>query len=284
MNAVELAQKSTSLFSLPDVYMKLQQVIRKPDTGINDIADLISTDAALTARLLKVANSSFYSFPAEIDTISRAINLIGTDQLMNLVLATSVAGSFSGVPEDVVDMDSFWRHNVDTALIARSLAAAAGKLPDVERLFVIGLLHNVGKLIALTELPDLAQQAIQCDLTSDPWHRQQSALGFTFADCGAELLSAWGLPEALIEAVRFQHLPNLAGDNEAAAAVLNIASRAASAMEQDICPDDGPDYLQLIHAESWTLGGVEQADLDAAIEFAHKEAWNILGVISSAVY
>jgi len=283
MNAVELAQKSTSLFSLPDVYMKLQQVIRKPDTGINDIADLISTDAALTARLLKVANSSFYSFPAEIGTISRAINLIGTDQLMNLVLATSVAGSFSGVPEGVIDMDSFWRHNVDTALIARSMAAA-GKLPDVERLFVIGLLHNVGKLIALTELPELAQQAIQCDLNSEPWQHQQNILGFTFAECGAELLSAWGLPEALTEAVRFQHLPNLAGDDKAPAAVLNIASRAASAMEQDICPDEGLDYLQLINAESWALGGVEQADLDAATEFAHEEAWNILGVISSAVY
>jgi len=283
MNAVELAQKSTSLFSLPDVYLKLRQVVSKPDTGINDIADLISTDAALSARLLKVANSSFYNFPAQVETISRAINLLGTDQLMNLVVATSVAGSFSGVCQDVIDMDSFWRHNVDTALVARSLAAA-GKMPDVERLFVIGLLHNVGKLIALTELPDLAQRAIQYDLNSDPWQCQQDVLGFTFAECGAELLSAWGLPEALIKAVRFQHLPNQAGGDKAAAALLNIASCAASAMEQETCSDDGPDYLQLINAESWVLGGVEQADLDAAIEFAHEEAWNILGVISSADY
>jgi len=283
MNAVELAQKSSTLFSLPDVYMKLQQVIRKPDTGINDIADLISTDVSLTARLLKVANSSFYSFPAEIDTISRAINLIGTDQLMNLVLATSVAGSFSSVPEDVIDMDSFWRHNVDAALVARSLAVA-GKLPDVERLFVIGLLHNVGKLIALTELPDLAKEALECDHSHDPWLCQQRVLGFTFAECGAELLSNWGLPEGLVESVRFQNMPTLAGDDDASAAVLNIASRAASAMEQDICSDEGPDYLGLIDAESWALANVEQADLDAAVEFASEEAWNILGVISSVVY
>jgi len=237
----------------------------------------------LTARLLKVANSSFYSFPAEIGTISRAINLIGTDQLMNLVLATSVAGSFSGVPNDVIDMDSFWRHNVDTALVARSLAAA-GKLPDVERLFVIGLLHNVGKLIALTELPDLAKEALECDHSHDPWLCQQRVLGFTFAECGAELLSNWGLPEGLVESVRFQNMPTLAGDDDASAAVLNIASRAASAMEQDICSDEGPDYLGLIDAESWALANVEQADLDAAVEFASEEAWNILGVISSVVY
>lgn len=282
MNAVELAEKSSTLFSLPDVYLKLQQVIRRPDTGVNDIADLISTDASLTARLLKVANSSFYSFPAEIDTISRAINLIGTDQLMNLVLATSVAGSFSGIPAELIDMDSFWRHNVDTALIARSLAAS-GKLPDIERLFVIGLLHNVGKLMVLTELPDAAQQ-ILTESEQLPWERQQSALGFTFADAGAELLTNWGLPEPLIEAIRFQHMPALAGDVNSAAAVLNIASRAASAMEQEICPDKGPDFLALIDDNAWSLAGVEQADLEAAVAFAQEEAWNILGVISSAIY
>jgi len=281
MNAVELAQKSSTLFSLPDVYMKLQQVIRKPDTDISDIADLISTDASLTARLLKVANSSFYSFPAEIDTISKAINLIGTDQLMNLVLATSVAGSFSGVPQEVIDMDSFWRHNVDTALVARSLAAA-GKLPDIERLFVVGLLHNVGKLIVLTELPELGQKALECDQGHQPWQAQQNVLGFTFADVGAELLTNWNLPEALIESVRFQHMPRLAGEHAASAAVLNIASLSASAMEQEICPDEGPDYLALIDAESWGLAGVERVDLGAAVEFAHEEAWNILGVISLA--
>ena len=281
MNAVELAEKSATLFSLPDVYLKLQQVIRRPDTGINDIADLISTDASLTARLLKVANSSFYSFPAEIDTISRAINLIGTDQLMNLVLATSVAGSFSGIPSELIDMDSFWRHNVDTALVARSLAAS-GNLPDVERLFVVGLLHNVGKLMVLTELPDAAQQILNDEQL--PWESQARVLGFTFADAGAELLTNWGLPEQLTEAIRFQNMPKLAGDVSATAAVLNIASRAASAMEQEICPDKGPDYIALIDDDAWSLAGVDQADLETAVAFAQEEAWNILGVISSAIY
>lgn len=283
MNAVELAQKSSDLFTLPDVYMKLQRIISKPETSINDIAALISTDMALTARLLKVANSSFYSFPAQIDTISRAINLVGTDQLMNLVLATSVADSFSGVPADVVDMDSFWRHNVDAALVARSLAAAA-KEPDIERLFVIGLLHNVGKLIALTELPELSLQALTLGVDDDPWQRQYDVLGFTFAECGAELLSIWELPEGLVESVRFQHTPAFAGEDKMSSAILNIASRAASAMEQDICPDTGPAYLELIDEQSWSLAGVDSTDLEAAIEFAHEEAWNILGVISSVVY
>jgi len=283
MNAVELAQKSGALFTLPDVYMKLQQLIRSPETGSNDIAELISTDAALTARLLKIANSSFYNFPAEIGTISRAINLIGTDQLMNLVLATSVAGSFSGVPADVIDMDSFWRHNVDTALIARSLAGAS-KQADIERLFVVGLLHNVGKLIALTEMPEQALQALTLEEGENPWQKQYDVLGFTFAECGAELLSVWELPTGLVEAVRFQHIPGLAGEDDVSSALLNIASRAASAMEQEICPDEGPDYLGWVDELSWDLTGLETTDMDVSVAYAQEEAWNMLGIISSTVY
>jgi len=283
MTAAELAQKSEALFTLPDVYLKLQQLISKPEASINDIAELISVDAALTARLLKVANSSFYCFPAQIDTISRAINLIGTNQLMNLVLATSVAGSFTGIPANVIDMDGFWRHNVDTALIARSLAAAS-RQPDVDRFFVMGLLHNVGKLITLAELPELSLQALTFGIDENPWQRQYEVLGFTFAECGAELLSVWGLPEGLVESVRFQHTPSDAGSSKAGSAILNIASRAASAMEQEICPDIGPAYLELIDEQSWPLASVETADLDAAIEFAHEEAWNMLGLISSGAY
>ena len=283
MNAVELAQKSSDLFTLPDVYMKLQKLIRKPQTSIDDIAELISIDAALTARLLKIANSSFYSFPAEVGTISRAINLIGTDQLMSLILATSVAGSFSGVPAEVIDMDSFWRHNVDTALLARALAGAC-KQPDIERLFVAGLLHNVGKLIALTEMPDQSLQALLLEEDERPWQKQSEVLGFTFAECGAELLSVWELPSSLINTVRFQHMPGLAGDDELSAALLNIASRAASAMEQETCATEGPEYLALIDEQCWDLTGLHTTDLDVSMAYAQEEAWNMLGIISAAVY
>lgn len=283
MNAAELAQKSSTLFSLPDVYMKLQQLIKKPETSIGNISELISLDAALTARLLKIANSSFYSFSAEIDTISQAIHLIGTDQLMTLVLATSVANSFSGVPVDAIDMDSFWRHNVDTALIAGFLAVAC-KQPDIERLFVVGLLHNVGKLIALTEIPEQSLRALALDVGDNPWQKQYDVLGFTFAECGAELFSVWELPVSLVETVRFQHTPGLAGENKVCSALLNIASRVASAMEQEICSDDGPDYLEWIDEQSWGLTGLQATDLEASIAYAQEEAWNMLGVISSSAY
>ena len=210
MNAVELAQKSSTLFTLPDVYLRLQGMVRKPETTLDEMAELISLDASLTGRLLKIANSAFYSFPSQIDTISRAIYLIGTDQLMNLVLATSVATSFAGIPEEVIDMDSFWRHNVDTGLVARSLGAAA-KQRDVERLFVVGLLHNVGKLLVLNEMPAQAIKVLQPEPGQCPWELQHQEFGFTFAECGAELLSLWGLPEVLVESVRFQNNPAFAG-------------------------------------------------------------------------
>ena len=87
----------------------------------------------------------------------------------------------------------------------------------------------------------------------------------------------------MVESVRFQHTPQYAGDHKASSAVLHIASRAASAMEQDISPEENPDYLALLDPDSWSMASVEQADLEAAVVFADQEAWNVLGAISSTV-
>ena len=97
VSAAELAQKSSQLFSLPDIYLKLSSMIKDGHSTVDQMAELISLDAGLAARLLKIANSPFYNFPAQIETIPRAITLIGSNELSNLVLATSVASSFANI-------------------------------------------------------------------------------------------------------------------------------------------------------------------------------------------
>lgn len=282
-SAIELAQKSSRLFSLPDIYLRLSKLLKDDNASVDQMAELIALDAALSGRLLKIANSSFYNFPTQIETIPRAITLIGSNELSNLVLATSVASSFKGVPEDLIDMDSFWRHNVDTGLVARHLGKTA-KLVDVERLFVMGLLHSIGKLIVLNAKPDLAREAITPDQTQLPWQRELSVMGFTFAECGAELMKVWQLPQALIETVQCQHQPQQAEIDSSAAAILHISSLAASWMEQETKDTEAVDYIQQIDPWVWEHTGLELADMDAAIEFAQIEAWNLLGLITSSLH
>ena len=280
--AAKLAQNCSRLFSLPDVYLRLQRLINDEKTTITQMAELIALDAGLSARLLKIANSSFYNFPAQIHTISRAITLIGSNELNNLVLATSVANAFKGVPEDLIDMDSFWRHNIDCGLVARQLGKQI-RASELEQLFVIGLLHNLGKLVVITEKPDLARQVLENDGTELPWEREQNILGYTFADVGAELFKAWQLPEETIEAVLNQHKPECTEGNRTVAALIHIGSRAASWMDQETRDAPGVDFIEQIDEWAWAQTGLEISDLDAAIEYAQMEAWNLLGMITGYV-
>ena len=283
VSAAELAQKSSQLFSLPDIYLKLSSMIKDGHSTVDQMAELISLDAGLAARLLKIANSPFYNFPAQIETIPRAITLIGSNELSNLVLATSVASSFANIDPNLVDMDSFWRHNVDTGLVMRFLGKTA-QVRDVERLFVIGLLHNLGKLMVLAGLPDAARQILEVTVEDCPQRQEQAVLGFTFAECGAELLKIWQLPETLVDAVRYQHEPQNAQIDLQAAALLHIASRAASWMEQETKNTEGVDHIQLIDPWVWGYTELNLEDMDEAIEFAQIEAWNLLGLISSSLH
>jgi len=277
-----MAKQAGKLFTLPDIYLRLQRLLREPNSTIEQMAELISIDAGMSARLLKIANSSFYNYPAQVDSITRAITLIGSRELNNLVLATSVSSVFTGIPQRLLDMDGFWHHNVNTALVARSLANKM-KVPDVERIFLVGLLHNVGKLAVISQMEDDVLPVLQHAPDQVPWEREAEILGFTFAACGAELLKLWRLPQPIAETVAFQHQPQQAPNEKMSAALLHVASRAASWVDQQTSDVEDLDYLQHIDPWVWDYTGLVIDDMDSAIEFAQVESWNLLGLITSSV-
>ena len=275
--ARELAENASQLFSLPDIYFQLCAILKDDSSDLNDVVQLIEMDAALTARLLRVANSAFYQFPAEIKSISRAVNLIGTRELSNLVLATCVASAFKHVPESVIDMDHFWGNNMDVALIALNLGQQIEySEPDV--LFVSGLLHNLGELVVLQDCPEQAHQALLLEGNELPWERQLSVLGFTFADCSAELLDIWQLPTDIVETVRYQHNPDQAVANPLAAALLHLACRT------DWWLDEGSEEPKSICAEALARTELNSDNLKSAAEFARFEALTFVGAISGSLY
>ena len=102
----------TDIPSLPEIFIRVNEVVNNPRSSLEDVGKVISEDTGLTARLLKIVNSAFYGFPSHIETISRAVTIVGTQQLRDLALATSVIRLFSGIPHDLLDMESFWRHSV----------------------------------------------------------------------------------------------------------------------------------------------------------------------------
>jgi len=231
------------LFTLPDICLRLRELI---DDGENaaEISRLIQTDPALTARLLQIVNSAFYAFPAQIGSINQAVTLIGTEQLYQLALATSAASTFKGVGGRYIDMQKFWRHSLYCGLLTRMIYKHFVS-KDAEILFVTGLLHNIGRLVMLEQVPDVAASAlITVNDRQYPWQRELEVTGFSCAELGAALLTEWSLPEKITIAIKYQHQPFI---NEAfvqQASALHIALCFASDFTKT---STTPDFIAAIN-------------------------------------
>lgn len=228
MTPAELVAKNLKLVSLPEICIQVQEMADSPHSTAESIGEVISTDTALSARLLKIVNSAFYGMPSRIDTISRAVNLLGMRELKNLTFAASAAEVFSDIPPDLVDMAGFWQHSIYTGLVARQLAQDCHVL-HAERLFTAGLLHDVGRLLIYIKLPE---QAAQAEIMRQESERhlcdiEDELLGFDHTEVGYALLTEWKLPPNLCATIRYHHRPQDAHDAHLESALLHIADIVA---------------------------------------------------------
>lgn len=226
-----LVEDASALVSPPEVWIRLNEVINDPGSDAADVADVVACDSALTAKILRVVNSPFYNFPSRIDTISRAVTIIGTDELYSLATAISAARVFSNIPIQLVRPDIFWQHSICTGLAARRLARKCMVL-HTERLYVAGMLHDIGSLVLYRKFPhEVSSVLMAAEGDEEVLYRvEQETFGFTHANVGAEMLNLWKLPPALLEAVRFHHEPDRARQFPFETAILHIANVAANSL------------------------------------------------------
>jgi len=220
----ERATAGAKLVSLPDIYLRLRSVLDDPEFSMSDVADVISRDPGMTARLLRLVNSAFFGLTAKIETVTRATSLLGTQQVHDLVLATSVAETFDGMSSEVMEMHRFWRRSVHCGILSRLLANKCNVL-DSERLFVAGLLRDIGHLIMYQTLPELSQKALmQAEKTGQPLFKaEQEIIGLDYARVGGALMRQWDLPRSLAQATEFHVEPGRAGENALETAIVHLA-------------------------------------------------------------
>lgn len=222
--AQTLVKESIELISLPDVYVRLRSVISTPDYSMTDVAQIIVHDPAVTARLLKLVNSPFYGLVSKVDTMSHAVNLLGVQQVHNLVLATVVVDSFSGFVNDSFNIYEYWFKSVYCAVTARLLAYHCDNL-DTERPFITGLLHNIGHLLSYQKIPDESTRAeiLAKNNNIDLYKAEREIMGFDYAQLGAELMREWQLPKSLQEITEFHVEPEKSDEYKIETSILNIA-------------------------------------------------------------
>ncbi len=229
MQPEDLIKGSIRLVSLPEIFVRINEMVEDPATSATDVGKYICQDPALTARLLKIANSPLYGFPSRIDTISRAITIIGLRGIRDLVLASSTVEVFSRMSSELIDMNRYWQHSLYCAVSARTLAGHCNAL-HVEPFFIAGLLHDIGQLIILHKLPEMAREThLRAGDSGMPLSQiEQEVIGFDHIQVGVELLRFWRLPPSILDAVGCHQNPERAEEGPLGAAIIHIADCLAS--------------------------------------------------------
>lgn len=273
----DLVKSVATLASLPSIYNRLSEVISHPLSSSRDIGGVVSEDPGLTARVLKLVNSAFYAFPTRVDTITRAITIVGTQQLCDLALATSVIKAFQNVPQDLVDMDSFWKHSLACGVSARAIAGQRRE-NNVERFFVSGMLHDIGLPIMFMKISDKTRLILEHSRTTgELLHAiEDKMLGFTHADVGRQLLLGWNLPDSLQEAVHYHHNPGRASHYPIEAAAVHVADIIAGALELG---GSGEYWVPPVEPKAWEILGLDRDNLPRLFEEIERQYNDVIKIM-----
>ncbi len=213
----------TDLISLPEVYLKVRKLMDDPDSDIYDFAAVISVDPNLCSRVLRLVNSAYFGFPEPVESIPRAVNMIGIGQLHNMVLGVSAIARLE-LPNDILPLRTFWRASLFAGVLARLLGEKL-RLADSDNLFIAGLLHEIGHLVLYSKFPLQALAARR--LAEEQGQRIHEAeleiLGCHYGDIGAMLMANWNLSDRLQSLTRNHPDPAAVDERQLETALMHLA-------------------------------------------------------------
>jgi len=274
MNASEYANQVSDIFVLSDSFLRIKELIDDESSTIDDISEVILIDPALAGSILKLANSSLFNFQGKIDTVSKAVLVLGIIEIYNLVVAYFVTKAFKSNNLNNKYYESFWERSVDCALLMKFLGCTLG-VSNAERLFILGLMHNLGELVINQVSPEKMMQCQSDDINCLPWGKQQQVLNFTFGECSAELLKLWQLPYNLVAPIRNQDEANFEQTN-IESQLLYIAKRLIT--KDTFFKDE--DYTRLIDPQQLSDLNIDDDILASAIDYCNLERLSILSILN----
>lgn len=228
-NLDDLLGSVTKLPSLPAIAIRIIQEVKKDKTSLNDLAGIIAYDPALTAKILQVANSSFYSLPYKVESIEKAVHILGIEALKNIALSFIIVKGLKRTKIDKFDHELFWRRSI-TAAVALGMIASRLNMKR-EDTFVTPLLMNIGVLVMYLCRPNdylsvIDEKRVSHVRTDEA---EKKVFGFDHQDVGSAILKKWGIPEAIIMPIAYHHrAQDCPPELEHMVGILRLADMASS--------------------------------------------------------
>ncbi len=226
----KIRTRNIKLPEIPSIIYKLNDTIADPFSSADDIAQVVSQSPGLSALLLRIVNSAFYGFPSRIDSVTRAVTIIGSKEVSTLAVGITTMEIFKDIPKAVFDMQAFTHHSLACGVLARILGAG-GNIRNTEQMFVSGLLHDIGRMVIFKYFPQQAGLMLSGASHGKVslYNMEKTVMGFRHTDIAADLFKKWKFPVTLSQNVVFHHRPSAAQD-PAKAAVIHLADIIAHSL------------------------------------------------------
>lgn len=276
MHAIDYASQARDIFVLPDAVLQIKRLIDDEASDMDDIARVITYDPALTIQILKIANSALYKFPSKIDSVAKAIQVIGTNSVYDLVIACSICRTFGEINPDIINLEQFWENSVYCALLSKFFSEKLG-LKEPERMFVSGLLHNIGELVMVQFNPALAKQCAQFNESQTPLELQLKYIESTYADIGATLTEMWGIPANITVPIKRIH-HSLTAPRSTEDRIIQLSYILA-------LDNSHPEFYAgnaNLELEMYEALGLDTADLDGALNYVGMQSLGVLAMFNPA--
>jgi putative nucleotidyltransferase with HDIG domain len=279
----ELTRRINDIPPLPDIVVKLLTASRDPDVSMRDMVELIKLDPALTTKVLRLCNSSYYGLPRKINSLREALVYIGTDTLVNFILAGCLASFYQQAQDGYgLATGDLWRHSVGCAIAAQRLSPEDDDAQKAEA-YTAGLLHDVGKIILNTYVREKFAEIIQIvDKKGISFEEaERKVLGFSHADAGAAMAKDWNLPDALVEAIAHHQNPTRAKDHPQIVSQVHLGNVLCISFGIGL-GSDGLAYT--FHPAAMAAVGLEVSDLyrlSLEIHDQFTKAEELIGLVSA---
>jgi len=282
MNKLELfLEQSTELPALPEIYLKISNLLESKSSDAYEIGMAVQTDPTLTGRILSLINSAYYGMSNQITSVAQAVSLLGRQQLKQILLGSVLSGVFQDYDNEHFSLRDFWEHSIKTAIIARHLAMQNANVIDHEAFFTAGLLHDLGRLIiAKVEPEKLVEIDDHVQFYGDSIVEVEAdKLGVTHVEVGSVMMRKWRMPSMLSQCVAKHHETEHSGPFAMETSIVYLANLLS---QRDLVEDEEQMQAMLSTIPNWQQTLCTPEQITAACQTANEQWQNVMESLGMA--